>query len=302
MTLTIALARLASRTVRTSVTSTGVRRFASSAIKSETDDDGNIISKTVNGFSRFGGSLLSKITSSLFSGFTWTFSAIWGMCVSTFQFLWNFNWNVSDADLDAEIQSSITALGGTLGGTLGNALGYLTCGAIPGALIFTFNEPMGLHVLENVGEEALDEVAGNVANLIKQTFNLFTKYAFNYGYKNVRKLFREPDSKFRQRLISEGHMTKENIDKAVEERNKPWSFSIAFNNYVDSIPNEFLKNFVEEFVEEFSDACIEAGYVVAGGIDSFLAEQRAAHEMNLGSEQTVQLELIRESGQPATSP
>lgn len=295
MGLTLELQKLGSRLVRKAISSNGTRKFNRNGLSEQRDEGGNIIQKIWNGANRFGNSLMGKTLELLGGGFQFSFTALWGACVSTASFLWNFNWNASDAELDKQIQSSFSGLPGKLGGTLGNALGWLVCGAVPGAVLFSFNEPLGVHVLAEVGEEALDEIAGNVADLIKATATSSIKAAAIYAYKNIRKLWREPDSVFVQKLKVSGVVDQAKIDKALADRNKPWSFAQKTEEAIESIPNEFWRNFTEEFVEEFFESCTEAGYVVANSVDSYLAMQKLASTTMLGSEQTVEILLEREN-------
>lgn len=287
----ISFASLASRAIRLGATSgSGIRRFARNG--TEEGGGGNLITKLWNGLNRFGGSLMAATMSALGTVFQFSWAAIWGLCVSASQFIWNFNWNASDADLDSQINSSFNALGGTLGATVGNALGWLACGAVPGAIIASFNEPMGLYILEKVGEEAIDEIAGNLATLIKQTATSTMRAASVWSYKNIRTLWRKPDSQLKRELLASGADVNK-VNQAMAERNKPWSFAKTTEDFVDKIPNTFLKNFTEELIEEFADSCIEAGYVVAGSADSYLAMQRLANENILGEERTIEITLNR---------
>lgn len=302
MPLTLNVASLASRVVRGQITPGGIRRFATDAISDHYDPATNVLQKVWNGAVRFAGSLISSVWKLLAPIISFSFTALWGLVVASISFIWNFNWNASDAELDQSISSSFDSLGSALGGTLGNALGWLACGALPGIAIFAFNEPMGLYVLEQVGEEALEEIAGNIANLVRQTFTALTKAGVTYLYKNIRNLWREPDSKLRARLISEGHMTSEQVNKVISERNQPWSFASATENAINAIPNTFLKNFAEEFFEEFTESCVEAGYVVAGSVDSYLAQQQMANNNFHGSEEIVEILLNRETSTSSASP
>lgn len=294
MGLEIYLTNMTSRAARKSVANDGIRRFAKNAIQDHKDSSGNLIGKLWNGFTRFAGSLISKVWQILSAGIAFSITAIYSMCVSAFQFVWNFNWNATDADLDSQIKSSFVALSGSVGGTLGNALGWLACGAVPGATIATFNEAMGLYVLERVGEEALEEIAGNLANLVRQTGMSLTKAFTVWAYKNIRTLWRKPDSVVKQQLLS-GGMNQQQADDALAKRNKPWSFAKKLEDFVDGIPNEFIKNFTEELFDEFGDACIEAGYVVANSVDGFLAGQKVANSNLLGEEKAVEILLNRDT-------
>lgn len=296
----ISFASLASRTIRTAATSGSVRRFARSGNINNQDDDGNLLSKLWNGLNRFGGSLMSATLNALGSAFQFSWSLLWGACVSSFQFVWNFNWNASDAELDSQINASFNSLAGALGGTIGNALGWLACGAAPGAVIAAFNEPMGLYILEQVGEEALEEIASNLSNLIKLTATSTVRAASIWSYKNIRNLWRKPDSQLKKELIAAG-MKEDKINQAIAERNKPWSFAQSTEDFIESIPNTFIRNFTEELVEEFADSCIEAGYVVANSADSFLAMQRIGNQNILGEERTVEITLNRSTDAQATT-
>jgi hypothetical protein len=51
----------------------------------------------------------------------------------------------------------------------------------------------------------------------------------------------------------------------------------------------FWRNFTEEALEEGSEACIEAGFAVAGGIDAWLAQQAMQRNSLLGSDRTVEI-------------
>jgi len=301
MALSLTIANFASRNARKAIGNNGIRRFARSAIEQKRDDDGNIFQKAWNGFSRFTGFLIRGL-GSIFGVVGFALSTLWNWVTTAFQFVWNFNWNASDQELDQSVIGSFNALGSTLGGTLGSALGFLACGAVPGAILFAFNEPMGAYVLREVGEEAFEEISQNGSVLIRQTGNLLVKAAATYLYKNIRTLWRKPDSEFKRQLIAQGGLTPDQINQALQARNKPWSLAIAFNELVDSIPNEFIKNFVEELVDEFSDSCIEAGYVVTNAMDSYLATQKLSNDGFFGKEKTIEITLNRDADRNATTP
>ena len=209
MPLNLDLTQLGSRVVRQAVGNGGVRRFAASAIT--TADENGEGGGFWSGLQQFGSFLLSGVQwVASWVGFGLTTLLDW--IVTTVQFVWNFNWNATDKELDQTVTSAFNALGGSLGGTIGNSLGYLACGAIPAAAIFYFNEPMGVHVLKNVGEEALDELCSNVANLIRQVGNLLIRTAVISTYKNLRTLLRKPDSVVRRELEKQGKFNPEQVN------------------------------------------------------------------------------------------
>jgi hypothetical protein len=255
---------LESRVVRSAI---GERVFNNSFEDSEQDDEGGFLGWIWNGGKRLVGFLAAQ--AGKFISFSLT--GLWSLFVSTSQFIWNFNWNMTDTEIDQQIQQRWNALSGMLGGTLGNAVGYLACGVLPGATIFAFNEPLGAYVLENVAEEMAEEFMSNVAGLIRYTFMSGVQSLILWGFKNVRK-FIKSNSALVGRLF--GNKAEKLVKAWGSEGSKPWSFAIAVDNAVESIPNEAVRNFVEEFLEEAWDACVEAGYVVANSIDSYLAMEK----------------------------
>lgn len=251
---------------------------------------GGFIRGLWTGTRRFGGFLIKRIGALNLLGAALTFSALWGDIVSTYQFLWNFNWRSKDETLDAALKASARALATTLGATVGSALGYLVCGAVPGMTIATINEPLALYIFEELEEEAVDDIVGNIATLINQSAALIARGAFTFIFKNIRSLYYESSVTFRARLYSSGVIDRDKLDKAVAEREKPWSFALATEEFLEkSIPNEFLRDIVEETLEEFGESCIESGYIIAGKLDSFLAEARVTAGSVLGPERTVEI-------------
>ena len=290
MAFALVLRALASRSVRGAILrSAGLTvRTIWKVVKSPVTWGG--LARIWGSFRRFGGFLIKRVGLINLAGAALTFTALWGDIVSLVQFIWNFNWNAKDEELDAAVKASAVALAGRFGGLVGQSLGYLVCGAVPNSLIFAFNEPLALYVLEELTDEAIDELAATISALINQTGAFVTRAAFTWIYKNIRSLVRESTPKFKQRLISAGVKNEEELQKAVTEREKPWSFALATEEFLEkTIPNDILRNGVEELLEEFAESCIEAGYVIAGRMDSFLAEARVASGGVLGPDRTVEI-------------
>ncbi|AKG21495.1 hypothetical protein [Calothrix sp. 336/3] len=283
----IVRSELISTVKRSSIAQNGKRIFKSSNQDALKDEDGNIIGWLWNAAGRFLG-----IVGNVFKLIGVGFATLWGLFVSTVQYVYNFNWNVTDTEIDNQIKATWNTLGGLLGGTLGNAFGYLACGVVPGALIFAFNEPLGAYLLKNVSEEFAEELVGNMTNLINYTFRAAVQSLILWGFKNLRKFI-----KARAELI--GRIFGANAEKIVRawgsQGSKPWSFAKAVDDAVESIPNEFVKNFVEEFLEEAWDGCVEAGYVIANSLDSWVLQQKVAQQQNLvlGKQRYVEIQPDR---------
>lgn len=304
----IKLGDLSSRAVRKIVSEGGIRKFTLNAYERK-DNDGNLLSTIFNAAKRFGNFIIKKFFE--FTGrFSWSLSAIWQGITTATQFIWNFDWNASDESLDASINQAMIGLAGTAGGFLGQALGWTACGLVPGAVVFAFNEPLGIHLLNTVGQEAFDELCSTAAVLVRQTFNTAARATFNFLYKKGRDLVMGR-SYFTDEELAEkrksGEMTADQVENAKKGRQaanaarKPWSFALKVEEWRESIPNEKIKAFLEELLEEAAQACIEAGYVLTQAADSFYAMAKRAGEALLGPDTTVEITLDRslDSAAPA---
>lgn len=203
-------------------------------------------------------------------------TAIWGLFVSTANFVWNFNWNMSDDQLDKTIQAAWVSVSGILGGTIGNAIGYLACGVLPAATVFVFNQPLGAYLLKQVGEEAVEELVSNLGVLCKATLQSTVQTLFIQNFKNARK-FIKSQSPLIKRIF--GDKTSKIVDAWGAKGSKPWSFASAMEETVESIPNVHLRNAIEELLEEAWEGCVEAGYVIANSLDNWIAQRALAEQL-----------------------
>lgn len=189
----------------------------------------------------------------------------------------NFNWNQTDLQLDQQLANSRIALASVAGGTVGNAFGWLACGAVPGAKIFVLNQALGIEILRNVGEEALEEFAGNARAIAQLTFQSFFGGLLITAYKNNRAMFRKVRDGIGSTILwplGGGEAWRQYADKADAE-GKAVTFAEAIEQRVEQIPNPELRAFVENAYDEFFDACFEAGYVVSNTIESFYLRNKA---------------------------
>lgn len=273
MPLAIQLANLASRVKRKAIAGqAGIRRFAESGVITRTSN--NVTETFWDGLARFGASLLTTLT--------WkppwmniNFVAIFNAAVQGFQFIFNFNINATDKELDEQIKQAEIALAGAKGAAKGRAVGTLICGIAPAATIAVFNEPLALHVLKNVGEEAAEELAQKIATVVQMQIRQTARIAFVNFFKNNRALVRNAilgGAKFSQ-LVGVP-FSDEEIEKADKKRDQPWSLASSLEESIDNIKDPVLRSETEEFWEEFGEACIENGYIVAGSLDSWFLQQK----------------------------
>jgi hypothetical protein len=219
----------------------------------------------------------------------WGISTLLSWIQQGTNYIWNFNWNASDADLNQQIKSAETALAGITGAALGNLLGYTTCGLAPSAGVFVFNPALGMYLLREVGEEALQEAAGYAATIIQSTFFLASQRVFIESFKSNRAFYN---------LIAN---TAGNALDAIIPGNLSWnkyrqqraekglvSFADFVEESLETLPPP-LQAFFENFFEETADACWEALYVIAGSLDNWIAQQLIARDVILGPERRVEI-------------
>jgi len=274
------LRELASRKIRESSTGGNlIRTWSASAIT--TNSSGGLLETIFNGALRFGNFLISGITGLI----SFSFTKLWSWIVSSVQFIYNFDWNVSDTAIDKQIEGLWNSFGGILGGSIGRAIGWIGCGLVPAATVFSFNQSMGAYLLKEVGEQALDEMLDAVSEVINAGFRMGAQATFLWLYKDVRRALKDPDNIFGKGLRAiMGEKTVENWGTG-----ESWTIAKAVEKKIEAIPNVFWRNFTEEMLEEGSEACIEAGFAVAGGIDAWLAQQAMQRNWPLGSDRTVEI-------------
>lgn len=289
-----ALRSRAARVLATKASPGGIRRVAVSALE-QTDGGvpGNPVANVFNALKSFGNSIVGAVFA-LVKNFAISFKAIAEFVVRAVGFVWNFNWNVTDAALDAQLISTYTAFAGAAGGAFGYTMGTLFCGVLPAALVATFNEALALQILLDLGEEILEEVVDKFADLLKVTAKAIAQTAAIFMFKNIRSILRPSSATYRAKLIASGKLNQEQIDAAIAERDKPWSFAIITNDFVESITgSEIIQEAIEEALDEFADACAENIYVIANSLDTAFPNMFTGLNAALGLNTTVSVTPIR---------
>ncbi|HIK04600.1 MAG TPA: hypothetical protein IGS40_07795 [Trichormus sp. M33_DOE_039] len=263
------LINLASRVIRSKTVQNGIRTITVRA--TTTDEDKGILANIWGGFKSVVGDLLKGLMSAL----SWTLTGLWTLITTSAMFLMNFNWNITEQEIQAEINNAITTAAGILGQETGRTLGFLVCGALPTASLFAINPVMARTVAAQVAPELLDELVDNYATAIQQIGAIALRAGGLWLYGAVRRMWRGSDAEFKERLKAKG-FNEEQINKEIENRNKPFTFAQSIQEGIEAIPNEAFRNFVENAYDEFGSSCIEAGYVVAGAIDSYIYQRKTS--------------------------
>lgn len=225
-----------------------------------------------------------------------TFTSLWGLITQTVTFIYNFNWQATDQQLDQQFKGAVESLAGQYGGAVGRALGYLVCGVIPAGGIMTVSPLMGAYLLKQVGEEALDDLVGELSNLITASFRVVAQGYIIKAFKNARRVIKKwndktPSDSWEKKALKQffGSNIDNIIDTWGDEGRKPWSFRIWTDKKINSIKNQALQNFVEELYEEFADSCVEAGFILAMGADTWILQQQMNRNNIVGQQRVVEL-------------
>ena len=289
----IKLGDLASRAVRESQVPGGIRRLAFSQYREKRDEKGGLLGLIFD----LAGKFFGFVSKAIFGAASWSLSTLWNWICNTTQFIWNFDWNQTDESLDKSLESAWNSFGGTLGGALGNGLGWLLPGLIAGQVMFQLNVGLAVYVLNEFGEEAMQEIAGNAAAVVRAGSNLLGKAVFSWGYQSIRNYIAGGDG-------SGIYLTDEQIDKQIADKTmtpavgkknkegrealkaanarKPWSFALKWEEWrEETLPNEFWKNFYEEFFEEFFEAIREAGSEICLSVEGFYSDMVRASDQSL---------------------
>lgn len=225
-------------------------------------------------------SLLIKAFSFISSAISWTFSALWTGIVVATSFILNFNFNITDAEIDASINNSFVTIAGLAGQAFGKTLGYLACGALPALGIMVIDPVAFDAIAPQITEELLQNLAQEYATVISQSARLLLNAGFLSLYGSVRRAFRGSDEDLKKRLKAAG-ANEEKINKELETRHKPFIISQKIQESIDTIQGKKTHAFVDQAYQEFGMACTEAGYVVAGALDSYIFQKNLAKNENL---------------------
>lgn len=289
---------LRSPVVRKAIGSSGKRVLELTQYNSTgTKQDKGVLATIKNTFGNIV-KLVGWIVGVVAGGIKFTASALFGMFVNASTFIWNFNFNASDQDLNKQVEQSFQALAGSAGAVVGRTIGSLVAGGVVGAPLVAINKAVATEALIKGSEEAIEEIADNLKQLIQQSGRSLATAGFTSAYINIRKTIKwaisndEPSlSVFAKALFGD------NYKKAVSEWGKqgsqPWSFAKKYEDFVEGINNPYLREFVEEAGEEFWEAFVETGAVITGSFDSILSTQKNITNAVVGTNKIVQVKPDR---------
>jgi hypothetical protein len=200
-----------------------------------------------------GGSLLGStlLTAGIVAALPFVFKGLAG----AIRTLYTFNWNISDKEINENIKSSLANLYGTLGTAAGTATGWLLCGILPGVVTFAFNPVVARAVMQDMTQEAQEEIWGQIAACQNGAVALLGNALMLNGYKSARRWLKRPDSPFYGFLKE--HFG-DNFEKWGNDNQPSFTFSDATENKIEQIEDKNWRNFTEQFVESLLESCTEA--------------------------------------------
>ncbi|NEQ41905.1 MAG: hypothetical protein F6K40_39285 [Okeania sp. SIO3I5] len=213
--------------------------------------------------------------------------------VNTGNLLLNFNFQVTDTEIDKQIDAINKSIVTRGFGAVGRTLGSTICGLGGAALITKFNPSLGYHVMSNVAPEVAEELLSEWSQALSQAATQYATAKALEFFKGARKFLKDPNNPFGQvlrKLVGD-----KTIDEWGNPGNKEWTFKKGVGNLVKRVikDEELLEN-LQEGWEEFSDACIDAGFMIAGSIDDWIGMQSWQREGLLGRTRTIQVTPNRE--------
>ncbi|PAX48298.1 hypothetical protein [Brunnivagina elsteri] len=249
----------------------------------------------VGGFALTTAGLMGAVT------FAPIFSTLLQSGISTTNQVLNFNINQTDEELYKQLEAKVNSMYGLLGTTVGSALGWLVCGALPNSLAFRYNKAVGTAIAQDLDDDARSELYSNIAQIIRlSSQTLINSELINRFTSTRRELKRNPDSefgKFFRKVVGE-----EVFKKWGDANQQAWTIK---KNIIDPIiekeKDPQWKEFKENALEGFSDSCMEASFIVANNLDTYIASQKIARSNILGKIQHVRIQL-GESAKEALAP
>lgn len=213
--------------------------------------------------------------------------------ISTGSLLLNFDWQVTDKQIDNQVDAINKSIVQRGFGAVGRTLGTTVCGLGGAALITKFNPALGYHVMSNVAPEVAEELLQEWSQALSQVGAQYATARALEFFKGARKFLKDPDNPIGQALRK--IVGSETIDKWGNPGNDEWTFKKGIGNLVKRfIKDEDLREALQEGWEEFSDACIDAGFMIAGSIDDWIGMQSYQREGLFGRDRTIEVTPNRE--------
>ncbi|WP_024547123.1 hypothetical protein [Picosynechococcus sp. NKBG15041c] len=195
--------------------------------------------------------------------------------VGAFYAFKNFNWVATDEELRNQLRSRNLALADAWGGAAGQLFGTIAVGAL-GALGALYIPTIGgkglaLSTVVKLAQERGDEVFDEMRDALNISARVFGQGVAVELYIRLRRIVKQ--------LIP-------GLKGFGEEEGTRWTIGEAFEEVVERIPNDLIREGLESFLENFEEAFIAGGFVIAGHWDNLMAQTNETTLEVLGESQT----------------
>lgn len=167
--------------------------------------------------------------------------------LSNVAFVYNFDWNVSVESIRKAQEQAAMRVMMQLGETAGMALGGIVCSAMPGMANVEIDAKVIAKTWYLINDDVKEEIIDSYADLVLATKRAASFMAFLETFKNTRDFIRNN--------IKTGISS---IDKNIAGwgvSGEPWILSEKFEETIESIPNEKVREFTENVIEGFIETC-----------------------------------------------
>lgn len=204
-----------------------------------------------------------------------SFTDLLGKIFAPLGFLYNFNFNISEKEIKAQINAAWVRIAGLTGSGLGKTIGTVTAGTLGyGVCLVLFPAPIAKMLGGKIAEELALKLVGELSLIIKLISVAAFQVAALWLYGKVKQAIKGSDKDYLKKLKEKG-LSPEQIEKAMIERDKPWSIKGKVEEFKEWLGgnNDAQKAFAENLIEDAQESFIEAGFVVAGIMDEYVASQ-----------------------------
>lgn len=203
----------------------------------------------------------------------------------------NFNIMQTDNELWKQVEDKVNGLYGLLGTTVGSAMGWLVCGALPNSVMFRFNPAVAAAIAQDLNPDARAEMYGYIAQIVRLTSQTIINSELVNRFTSLRReLKRDPNTEFAKFVRST--IGEENFKKWGDANQKPWTIKKnVIDAQIEKEQDPQWKQFYQNSLEGFTDACIEASFIIANNLDTYIAAQKIARSSTLGRVQAVRIRV-----------
>lgn len=164
--------------------------------------------------------------------------------------------------------------------------------------MFAFNPTVAAVVLSQLGNEAQDEILGDLAALSMSVLATIGNAMALKGFKSARKWVKRPGTPLHDMMKKA--MGAKRFEEWGKTSGKNWTINGKIEESVEAIKDPRLRNFTEEFLEGLSEGCVTGGMIMATNLDSHMAAQRLMNR-NTGLDPDEELVRITVNAQTSRS-